>query len=205
MSNQNQKNYESVNFEDRQIASKEAMKELFEQVIKIDKLKIREMPRTSLIQKSKDYFSRWHKERRQYKKIEIALLFGLAFSIVIYYNIFGLLVNFTLVSFYAVFIYFAELKRNKCTYVNEMLGNISHLNEEERIKYTGIVKSLVFGGESKCKFLWIKFALMLSFLFGSVIYQHFTSSFLNHTNVSGIIGLIVIIINMSNFYKEEIV
>ena len=192
--------YSSINFEDRQILSKDAMRSLLDQAIRIKQYKSGEEITRSDVQNAKEYFPHWKKERKIYKKIGLSFLFSLAFAWILYTPEFDLISKLVLFFFFVLWRGTAEYLATKCSYVREILGDTSFLNEEEKQYYSRGLKVEIFNGAEECSFEYLK-AFLAIVLLASVIFIAALIPELREQGV-GTGAMILFFVNQMSFFKE---
>lgn len=202
--------YSSINFEDRQILSKDAIRSLLDQAIRIKKNKTGEELKRSDIQNTKEYYSHWKRERKIYKKIGLSFLFSLAFAWLLYSPEFDLIAKIATLSIFLFWRAASEYVSTKCSYIHEMLGDISFLDKEEekakeedknwRKYYTRGLKVEVFGGTEKCSIKYVETLLAVTLLFGVAVCAALMPEL--KQQAVGIGAMIMFFANQMSFIKE---
>jgi len=194
--------FQEINYEDRQILSKEAIRSLLNQAVTADKAKTQIIFNVKEIQDAKEYYPFWRKERTFFKRFGFTAVVAGIFGYLLYTNFFGFWGNIGVVVSYLFGLWILSDNATKCRYIEETLGDISFIDAKKRAFFKQGLKSELWGCYGECRFNWVKFAIAGLILIAVTVGEYLAPTFELHKQLS-IVGVFAIFIaNMLDYFKE---
>jgi hypothetical protein len=191
-----------INYEDRRILAKEAMRALLEQVLNMKAKGTSEQLSVQNIQNAKEYYWKWKKDRTTHKKLGVSLGLGVFFGYLVISNMMGIGVSLFIASVFALLTYLVDSDITKCRYVSSMLGALDFIPNGERQYYINGLKVEIFGGLPKCTISKIRILVGVLLVIAFTILSEILGT--NQREIFGIFaGITLAITNMlDNNIKE---